>query len=72
METQTQTQTQRHNGGEKQPDSAAARAAIERTNSWQPSRSRRQSWSKEDQKHSLQMSGVRGIRSGHDGFTERG
>ncbi|KAL7807962.1 hypothetical protein V8C44DRAFT_359958 [Trichoderma aethiopicum] len=57
-----------------QLDSPACRSAIQHTSSWQPSSlDRRQSWSSQDQKHALQMSGVDldGVRSGHQGFTER-
>ncbi|KAK2616908.1 hypothetical protein QQS21_000286 [Conoideocrella luteorostrata] len=40
------------------------------TNAWKPSFDRRQSWSKEDQKHTLQMSAVEGVKTG-PGFTEK-
>ncbi|KAI2471004.1 hypothetical protein F4781DRAFT_388415 [Annulohypoxylon bovei var. microspora] len=44
--------------------------AMSRTNSWQPSLARRQSYHQEDQKHALQMSGVQDIKE-CPGFTER-
>jgi hypothetical protein len=42
----------------KRTDTAAARHAIEHTKSWKPSVGRRQSWSKEDQKREVQMTGI--------------
>ncbi|UNI16849.1 hypothetical protein JDV02_003245 [Purpureocillium takamizusanense] len=51
------------------PDANAARA-MDHTNSWKPSLDRRQSWSKEDQKHALQMSSLDGVKAG-PGFTEK-
>ncbi|VUC21745.1 unnamed protein product [Clonostachys rosea] len=39
-------------------DTAAAQHALEHTNSWTPKLDRRQSWSKEDQKRALQMTGI--------------
>ncbi|KAK1244359.1 hypothetical protein MKX07_003158 [Trichoderma sp. CBMAI-0711] len=57
-----------------QLDSPACRSAIQHTSSWKPSSlDRRQSWSSQDQKHALQMSGIDldSVRSGHQGFTER-
>ena len=50
---------------------ALAARAMEATNSWKPSINRRQSWSKEDQKHKLQMSRVGDVVIG-PGFSERG
>ncbi|CAG9973943.1 unnamed protein product [Clonostachys byssicola] len=39
-------------------DTRAAQHALEHTNSWTPKLDRRQSWSKEDQKRALQMTGI--------------
>ena len=43
---------------------------LDHTNSWKPSLDRRQSWSKEDQKHALQMSSLDGVKTG-PGFSEK-
>jgi hypothetical protein len=51
-------------------DAGAARAAVERTNSWKPSFERRQSWNKEDQKRALQMTGIDSVQTG-PGFSEK-
>jgi hypothetical protein len=37
---------------------------------WKPHLDRRQSWSKEEHKHALQMSGVQDVKAG-PGFSER-
>ncbi|KAL9468389.1 hypothetical protein ACSS6W_010083 [Trichoderma asperelloides] len=53
--------------------SPACQSAIRHSSTWKPSSlDRRLSWSSQDQKHALQMSGIDGVRSGHQGFTERG
>ncbi|OAA35928.1 hypothetical protein NOR_07736 [Metarhizium rileyi] len=44
--------------------------AMSTIDAWKPSFDRRQSWSKEDQKHALHMSAVDGVQEGH-GFTEK-
>ncbi|POR32579.1 Protein PLM2 [Tolypocladium paradoxum] len=49
---------------------ADAARAMDHTNSWTPSRDRRQSWSKEDQKHAAQMSTIDDVQTG-PGFTEK-
>ncbi|PNY23465.1 Uncharacterized protein TCAP_06590, partial [Tolypocladium capitatum] len=49
---------------------AGAAHAMDRANSWTPSLDRRQSWSKEDQKRALQMSGIGAVKTG-PGFTEK-
>ncbi|KAJ6444997.1 MFS multidrug transporter [Purpureocillium lavendulum] len=51
-------------------DAAAAARAMDHTNAWQPSLDRRQSWSKEDQKHVLQMSSLDGAKTA-PGFSEK-
>lgn len=56
----------------KKSDTAAARHAIEHTDSWKPHVDRRQSWSKEDQKRSLQMTGMADGNGVGAGFSERG
>lgn len=45
-------------------DTPAAHHAMEHTSSWTPRFDRRQSWSKEDQKRSLQMTGIADNGSG--------
>jgi hypothetical protein len=50
-------------------DAAPARG-ITSTNAWKPSLDRRQSWSKEDQKHALHMSAMEDVKTG-PGFTEK-
>lgn len=54
-------------------DHAAADAerAMSRTAAWKPATNRRQSWSKEDHKHALQMGHISDVRTG-PGFTEEG
>ncbi|KAM0261537.1 hypothetical protein ACHAQJ_002221 [Trichoderma viride] len=55
-----------------QDSSPACQSAIQHSSTWKPSSlDRRLSWSNQDQKHALQMSGIDGVRSGHQGFTER-
>ncbi|KYK61298.1 hypothetical protein DCS_02440 [Drechmeria coniospora] len=49
---------------------ADAARAMDHTISWQPSMQRRQSWSKEDQKHQLQMSTMDTANKA-PGFTEK-
>jgi hypothetical protein len=49
---------------------ADGQRAMSHTNDWQPMLNRRQSWSKEDQKRFLQMSGIGGVTTG-PGFSER-
>ena len=49
---------------------AGAQRAMSSTQAWKPSFGRRQSWSKEEQKHQLQMSKVGSVQEG-PGFTER-
>ncbi|KAF5128186.1 uncharacterized protein G6M90_00g070900 [Metarhizium brunneum] len=49
---------------------AAAARATSAADAWKPSFDRRQSWSKEDQKHALQMRAVEGVKTGL-GFTEK-
>ncbi|EHK20690.1 uncharacterized protein TRIVIDRAFT_111832 [Trichoderma virens Gv29-8] len=67
-----QSQTQHYQSPYPQDSSPACRSAIQHTSSWKPSSlDRRLSWSSQDQKHALQMSGIEGVRSGHQGFTER-
>jgi hypothetical protein len=44
---------------------------MSHVDSWKPSFDRRQSWSKEEHKHALQMSRVGDVRTG-PGFSERG
>ncbi|KAG5992292.1 hypothetical protein E4U54_003694 [Claviceps lovelessii] len=48
--------------------------AMAATSAWKPSFDRRQSWSKEEHKHDLQMKmpGVRDVKTGAGGFTEKG
>ncbi|KAI5868343.1 hypothetical protein GGS23DRAFT_592122 [Durotheca rogersii] len=46
-----------------------AMRAIRRTNSWTPSFKRQPSYHQEDQKHALQMRGVRDVKEG-PGFSE--
>lgn len=62
--------------GRSRRHSAAAQAqaarAVAATASWKPNLDRRQSWSKEDQKHQLHMSRVEDVRPGCPGFSERG
>ena len=62
--TDTSTGTTRRSN-----DTPAARHAMAHTDSWKPCIDRRQSWSKEDQKRELQMSGI--ADGGGAGFTER-
>ncbi|KAH6605425.1 hypothetical protein Trco_007132 [Trichoderma cornu-damae] len=70
--TPTKTQQQQEPPPHPQDTSPACQSAIRHTSSWQPSSlNRRLSWSKQDQKHALQMSGIEGVRSGHQGFTEK-
>lgn len=55
--------------------SAAAQAqaarAMAATASWVPNLERQQTWSKEDQKHELQMNRVEDVRPGCPGFSAR-
>lgn len=56
-----------------QDSSPACQSAIRHSSTWKPSSlDRRLSWSNQDQKHELQMSGIGGVTSGEQGFTERG
>ncbi|KHN98425.1 uncharacterized protein MAM_03549 [Metarhizium album ARSEF 1941] len=50
-------------------DGSAPARAMSAADAWKPGFDRRQSWSKEDQKHALQMCTVAGIETGL-GFTE--
>ncbi|PNP59110.1 hypothetical protein THARTR1_01358 [Trichoderma harzianum] len=74
--TQTQPSSQnpqfQQSSSHPQDCSPACRSAIQHSSSWKPSSlDRRLSWSSQDQKHALQMNGIKGVRSGHQGFTER-
>jgi len=53
-----------------QHSAADAQRGMSRVESWTPQFNRRQSWSKEEQKHALQMSRVEDVKTG-PGFTER-
>jgi hypothetical protein len=52
----------------------AARRAMSNTNNWKPVLDRRQSWSKEEYKHQMQMGGIAEAHQGKvgqgQGFTE--
>ncbi|KAL7941533.1 hypothetical protein V8C42DRAFT_334841 [Trichoderma barbatum] len=70
--TKSQQSPSQQSSPHSQDDSPACRSAIQHSSSWKPSSlDRRLSWSSQDQKHALQMSGIDGVRSGHQGFTER-
>ncbi|KAL7928290.1 hypothetical protein V8C35DRAFT_318552 [Trichoderma chlorosporum] len=71
--TPTKTQQQQQQQSSPSQDSSpACQSAIQHSSSWKPSSlDRRVSWSSQDQKHALQMSGIDGVQSGHQGFTER-
>jgi hypothetical protein len=49
---------------------ADAQRAMNSTDTWKPSFNRRQSWSKEEHKHELQMGQIGDVKTG-PGFTER-
>ncbi|KAK4069511.1 uncharacterized protein Triagg1_6935 [Trichoderma aggressivum f. europaeum] len=69
---QQSSQLQEQSSPHPQDASPACQSAIKHSSSWKPSSlDRRLSWSSQDQKHALQMSGIDGVRSGHQGFTER-
>ncbi|KAG8417560.1 hypothetical protein J3459_006555 [Metarhizium acridum] len=51
-------------------DNEASARAMSAADEWRPAFDRRQSWSKEDQKHALQMRAVEGVKTGL-GFTEK-
>ncbi|KAK8091178.1 hypothetical protein PG994_000683 [Apiospora phragmitis] len=53
-----------------QLEKATARAA-KGAESWKPSFARQQSFSKEEQKHELQMTGLGSVKAGGHGFTEK-
>ncbi|KAL7919414.1 hypothetical protein ACQKWADRAFT_301354 [Trichoderma austrokoningii] len=68
----TPTKTQAPPCSHPQDSSPACQSAIRHSSTWKPSSlDRRLSWSSQDQKHALQMSGLEGVRSGSQGFTER-
>ncbi|KAM0514549.1 hypothetical protein ACHAPE_006845 [Trichoderma viride] len=70
---QTPTKTQQPQSFHPQDSSPACQSAIRHSSTWKPSSlNRRLSWSNQDQKHELQMSGIDGVTSGDQGFTERG
>ncbi|EHK46060.1 hypothetical protein TRIATDRAFT_299538 [Trichoderma atroviride IMI 206040] len=70
---QTPTKTQQSQPFHPQDSSPACQSAIRHSSTWKPSSlNRRLSWNNQDQKHELQMSGIDGVRSGEQGFTERG
>ncbi|KAH7146325.1 hypothetical protein EDB81DRAFT_794910 [Dactylonectria macrodidyma] len=50
---------------------ADAARAMRHTSSWTPMFERRQSWSKEDQKHAMHMADIDSVKTG-PGFSERG
>lgn len=52
------------------PPPTTGAAPHAHADAWKPALDRRQSWSKEDQKHALQMSGMAGAGSA-PGFTEK-
>ncbi|KKP06415.1 hypothetical protein THAR02_01466 [Trichoderma harzianum] len=67
-----QSQNLQQSSPHPQDSSPACQSAIKHSSSWKPSSlDRRLSWSSQDQKHALQMSGIDGVQSGHQGFTER-
>ncbi|KAL8342853.1 hypothetical protein RB598_004286 [Gaeumannomyces tritici] len=52
-------------------DGEAAERARTAAEAWKPAMDRRQSWNREEQKHSLQMSSIADVKTG-PGFSERG
>ncbi|KAL6812939.1 hypothetical protein GGI42DRAFT_313300 [Trichoderma sp. SZMC 28013] len=70
--TKTQNPQLEQSSPHPQDSSPACQSAIQHSSSWKPSSlDRRLSWSSQDQKHALQMSGIDGVQSGHQGFTEK-
>lgn len=59
-------------GSSDSANSATAQRAMSGTAAWKPSFERRQSWSKQEQKHALHMTGIGEVKSGAAGFTEKG